>query len=183
MEKARLFVANVLSNIGMFFVAVTSTVFLSLLFFVILCVLLTMITGCGWFTPTTKLQAGPWGSYFSFEDSKDNNITIEDSHYDPTTKGFRIGRLVIVNASSSVLQAQTERLIQINEQMRIHGENISSALNVLSGMLGTTVPFLSSRNTVTTEESFSDALLERIIEKVIDRALLRRSTETQPAPE
>lgn len=180
MEKAKAFVTNVLSNIGVFFVAATSTFFLSLLFFFILCSLLAMITGCGWFTPTTKLQAGPWGSYFSFEDSKDNNITIEDSHYDPATKGFRIGRLVIVNASSSVLQAQTERLIQINEQMRIHGENISSALNVLSGMLSTSVPLMSRSTITATPSRLEDALLERIIEKVLER---RRIPETQPVTE
>lgn len=101
-----------------------------------------LMAGCGWFTPVTKVSAGPFGSSFTFEDSKDNEILVEGAAANPADNSFRVDRLQIRNVSSSVLAAQTERLVQINEQMRIHGQNIAQAIGEFRGLLGSVMPYV-----------------------------------------
>lgn len=68
--------------------------------------------------PHTKLSAGPFGSYFTFSDTKDNDVLIEDAEFTPSDKAFKIKKLTIRNNSSDPRRANVEQINAYTEQVR-----------------------------------------------------------------
>ena len=69
------------------------------------------LVGCSLPTnPQTSLAAGPWGSFFTFKDTKDNDILIKGAEYNPETKQFKLSELTVRNNSSDVRIANVEQI-------------------------------------------------------------------------
>ena len=66
------------------------------------------VLGCA--SPRTTLQAGPFGSYFKFHNSKDVSVQMENVEVDPDTKRTKIGKMSIEDMASPVRLANVEQI-------------------------------------------------------------------------
>ena len=138
---------------------------------VLLACLLATCTGCGVFKPRTALSAGPFGSYFSFEDNKDNDILIEQLEVDPTTKMLKAGKLTIRNNGSDPMRANVEQLKEVNEQLRTMGQNMQMFMQQLTSLAGTVAPWAArgSVNTPLGDIEIPAAVLDAAVQKALEK--------------
>lgn len=85
--------------------------------------------------PKTTLQAGPWGSYFSFYDSKDNDVEIVGAEFDPTIKRLKFDRLTIRNNASDVRRANVEQIQAYTEQVKAMTRMVEYATAAIASKL------------------------------------------------
>lgn len=127
------------------------------------------LIGCGILHPETKLYGGPFG--WGFEDSKDNNVKLAKASYNKDTGEFGLEGLEIVNNASNPIAANVEQLKIVNEQMRIHGENIARSLGLITALAEKALPGLQVSGplggSATMSNSAIDALIQRGIEAYI----------------
>ena len=96
------------------------------------------LTGCGVANPRTEISYGPFG--FSLHNSKDVTIRVKKAGFNAETKDFEVEDLEVFDDASSVRIANVEQLKLVNEQIRIHGENIAQSLGLITGLLEKVVP-------------------------------------------
>lgn len=99
------------------------------------------VCGCGVLHPQTKVWGGVLG--WGFSDGKDNDVSIKGARYNPDTHEFAMDELTIVNSASRPIAANVEQLRLVNEQIRIHGENIAQSLALITALAEKVLPGLS----------------------------------------
>jgi hypothetical protein len=136
-----------------------------------LCWFLILCVGCGVFKPRTSLQAGPFGSYFSFEDNKDNDILVEKLEIDPTTKVLKADKITVRNNGSDPMRANVEQLKEVNEQLRTMGQNMAMFMQQLTSLAGTVAPWAArgSLNTPLGDVQIPAAVLDAAVQKALEK--------------
>lgn len=151
---------------------------------IVLAILLLPLTGCGMLTPKTSLQAGPFGSFFSFSDTKDNDIQIRGAEYDPATKAFKVDEIVVRNNASDPITANVAQLQALNEQMKIHGANLIGAMQQVTGMINAAAPWVARGqvNTPLGDVSLPAGTINEIARIVAEQLARQQPLPGPPAP-
>lgn len=93
-------------------------------------------TGCATIrAPRTELKAGPFGSFFSFFDSKDNDITIKNAKYDSKTNMFSVKELTVRNNASDVSRAYADQIKAQAEFTKAFAENLRAMAAIVTAAL------------------------------------------------
>ena len=88
--------------------------------FIVGTIVLVLVAGCGVeglhnANPTTRISAGPWGG-FSFYNSKDVAVGLDEGTYDPSTKALTLKNLKITDNASDVRIANVAQIDAITRQ-------------------------------------------------------------------
>lgn len=147
-----------------------------------LVVLILAGPGCGMFKPRTSLSAGPFGSYFNFEDNKDNDILVEKLEIDPVTKTMKADKITVRNNGSDPMRANVEQLKEVNEQLRTMGQNMQMFMQQVTALAGTVAPW-AARGSVSSplgEIQIPAAVLDAAVQKALEK--YGPPTPVKPAP-
>lgn len=104
------------------------------------CVLCLLAVGCAYANPRTELSAGPFGSYFSFHDSKDNEIVMEGLSYDPDTNFITVQKFEVRNNASDVRVANVEQMKAHTEQIKAFSAIVRDLASIVSAVTTRPVP-------------------------------------------
>ena len=135
---------------------------LSLAMLGVVCTLLLTATGCGYANPRTIVRAGP----VYLEDSKDNDILLEGAEYNHKTGDLHIDKFTLRNNASDVRIANVEQLRLVNEQIRIHGENIAQSLGLITALAEKALPGLKINGPLGGSATASNAAVALLAEQV-----------------
>lgn len=118
--------------------------------------------GCGYANPRTVVRAGP----VYLEDSKDNDILLEGAEYNHQTGDLHIDKFTLRNNASDVRIANVEQLRLVNEQIRIHGENIAQSLGLITALAEKALPGLKINGPLGTSATASNSAVAILAEQV-----------------
>lgn len=150
--------------------------------FCILAGALMLLVGCGAVEPTTEFSMGVFGT--KFVDTKDNNVSVKGLKW----KDLEMEELIIRNNASDVMTANVAQMAALNEQMKIHGENIRAGIAELSGlvraatpMAGLFAPGVSATGPLGTSFGMNSATTEALIERIADVVIQKtKAAASQP---
>ena len=120
------------------------------------------IAGCGYANPRTVVRAGP----VYLEDSKDNDILLEGAEYNHQTGDLHIDKFTLRNNASDVRIANVEQLRLVNEQIRIHGENITQSLGLITALAEKALPGLKINGPLGGSATASNSAVAILAEQV-----------------
>lgn len=139
-------------------------------------VLVATLAGCGAVEPKTAFSYGAFG--FSFSDTKNNDVQIKDFNRDPATGAVSFKELTVRNNASDVMTANVQQMIALNEQFKIHGENLNRMLGQITAILPSILPGMTVNGPLGGSVQFNPATIRAIAEAV--NAM--KAAESQPTP-
>jgi len=140
--------------------------------FFLLC--LGLLCGCGAVEPRTAFSYGALG--FSFSDTKNNDVQIKKFNRDPVSGAVSFDELTVRNNASDVMTANVQQMVALNEQFRIHGENLNRMLGQITAILPSVLPGLRIEGPLGGSATVNPALVEAIAE-ALER---RKAAASQP---
>ena len=85
--------------------------------------------------PGTFIKFNPWTGSVTFEDSRDNNIEVENLEVDLPNKTCKVGKLVVTMEASAVRQANVEQLVAFSEQTKAVSQAITGSIAAVASVL------------------------------------------------
>ena len=138
------------------------------------------LVGCGVAEPTTEIKYSPvWG--FSLTNSKDVVAGVKKATFNAETKEFTVEDLHVSDNASSVRLANVEQLKLVNEQIRIHGENIAQSLGLITAMAEKVIPGFQVPRGGSSGGGL-EGVIERAVAGYIESKLSKPAPASQPSP-
>jgi len=145
---------------------------------------LILVGGCGVANPSTAVSVCPATGTVKFEDTKDNNVLVEDLEVDLPNKVARVKKLELTNNASDVRIANVQQMDAIARQWEAYGVAMQRQITAISGVvdsLAGVVDKWTSNTGVSSWEGTIAAARGQSAALAEQTALLRQILERLPA--